>query len=102
MIKFPNISPKELLEVKRKHQMGVKYSRLKREYTISYHDIKIIIRLFADCEFESDINKAIEKINAENNKCTVIDYKANYQKYKSYYKQYSKRQYQDRKNALWV
>lgn len=96
MKKVPHITSKELLEVKRKHHMGVKYARLKREYSISYYDIKIIIRLFSNCEFESDINKEIEKINVENAKSRIIDHKANYQKHKEYYKDYAKRQYQRR------
>lgn len=99
MKKVPDISPKELLEVKRKHDMGVKYARLKREYSISYYDIKIIIRLFSNCEFESDINKELDKINTENARSRIIDHKANYQKHKEYYKEYAKRQYQRRKSS---
>ncbi len=99
MKKVPNILPRELLEVKRKHEMGVKYARIKTDYNISYNDIKKIIRFFSNCEFESDINSVIEKINADNDKCSFIDHKANYQRYKQYYKEYSKRQYQLRKSS---
>jgi len=96
MKKVPDISPKELLEVKRKRGKGIKFSTLKRSYNISYHDIKKICILFSDCEFESDVDDELQKIRDHNEECATIDYRGNYQKYKSYYLNYSKQQYQRR------
>lgn len=93
MKKVPNISPKNLLEVKRKREMNIRICELKRDYDISYHDITIICRLFADCEFESEVAIELEKIRVHNVKCAIIDYKGNYLKYKPYYLGYSKEQY---------
>lgn len=94
MKKVPNISPRELLEVKRKHHMGVKYAHLQKEYNISYHDVKKIVRFFSGCEFETDIVKTIANIDEENTQAPSINPQANYQKHKQYYKDYSKRRYQ--------
>jgi len=96
MKKVPNISSKELLEVKRKRYMGIKYADLKRQYNISYNDILKICRFFSECNFEEEVNKELERINNENTKLKIIDHKANYQKYKKYYREYSKKQYQHR------
>ncbi len=102
MKKVPNISAKDLLEVKRKRNMNIKFSHIKRQYNISYHDIKKICILFSDCEFESDIEAELERIRLHNEQCAIIDYRGNYQKYKDYYLDYSKQQYQRRINVLWV
>ena len=99
MIKIANISSRDLLEVKRKRCMGIKYAIIKRTYNISYNDIKNIVRHFSECEFEDDVNKKLEEINSINEQCRIIDYKGNYQKYKTYYKSYSKDQYQRRKSS---
>ena len=99
MKKVPNICPKDLLEVKQKRKMGIKYATLKRKYNISYNDIKKIVRFFAECELESDIVDELERIKSHNIKCTTIDYKGNYQKYKKYYLKYSKQQYKNRINV---
>lgn len=93
MIKIPNISAKHLLEVKRKHEMGVTFAKLKRYYNINYNDIKKILRIFDGCNFESEIEVVILDIRERNRLGQIRDHRANYQKYKDYYLQYSKRKY---------
>ena len=96
MIKIPKISSKKILEILRKREFGVGYAYLGREYGVSYHDIKKIEKYFSNCNFEKDVDDEIEKINTDNAKCAIKDHKANYQRHKEYYKQYSKKQYRRR------
>jgi len=93
MIKIPSISSKNILEVKRKFDMGVTYAKLKRDYNISYNDIKKILRYFADCQFESDVDGVINGIDEKNRRARVDAYKANYQKNKDYFQNYARSKY---------
>lgn len=98
MKKVPNLSPKNLLEVKRKKQEhGISFAKIKREYGISYNDILKILRFFPKCEFEVDIIKRLEEIKIENKEKADRDYKKNYLKYREYYLQYSREQYERKK-----
>ena len=98
MKKVPNLSPKNLLEVKRKREYNMKYSKIKRDYEISYNDILKIVRFFHDCNFESDIIKRLEEIANENRISSDRDYKKNYRKYRDYYLQYSREQYERKRS----
>ncbi len=89
MIKVPNLTPKEILEVKRKKLLGLTYAKLKRDYNIAYNDIKKIMILFAECEFEKDIEDKLKIINERNKIKTIRDRKVEYQKYKDYYMKYN-------------
>lgn len=96
MKKVPNLSPKNLLEVKRKREYNIKYAQIKRDYEISYNDIIKIVRFFSGCNFESDIKKRLTEIDEENKILSCRDSKKNYIKYRKYYLQYSRDQYKRR------
>lgn len=93
MIKIPNISSKHILEVKRKFNMGIRYYILKKEYNISYNDIRKITTIFTDCEFEDDIDSKIDELKQDRELKRIKKYKDNYQRNRSYFLKYSKQVY---------
>lgn len=90
MIKIPNITPREILEVMRKKKLGVPNTISQREYNITYNDIKKIMNLFSNCHFENEVEKTIETINEQNRIGKIRDRKAEYRKYRPYYMEYNR------------
>ena len=93
MKKIPNITTKQILEVKRKFGMGIEYYILRRDYGISYNDINKINDMFKNCEFEDDIIARIDEIKRERELKRIRKYKENYQRNKAYFLEYSKQAY---------
>lgn len=95
MKRIPPYTVKEILEIKRKRDINIKYCILKKEYDISYYDIKKIERMFNGCEFEDDVEKRIDEVIEHNrlNEYRIKNYRIAYLKYKDYYQAYAKWNY---------
>lgn len=92
VIKIPNYTNKEILEIIKKINMGVKYIVVKSSYDISYYDIKRICGMFKDCMFEEDCDRIRDRIKEQNEIDVNVgrDYKRNYVVYKEYYTDYNR------------
>ena len=90
IIKIPDISNGDILEIKRRLGIGVKYSSIKSNYNLSYYDIKRLCRFFSDCDTDDSIQQAKDQIESDNRDKAIVDHRANYQKYKAYYTQYNR------------
>lgn len=100
MLKVPDLSSKDILEIKNKFKLGVTYAKLKREYNISYYDIKKICLLFDTCLFEDDVSKTRDEIQVRNQIKKRESYKINYRKHRAYFLAYSKNQYAKKKSLI--
>lgn len=95
IIKLPNnISNDDIIEIKYRIEIGVKYSILKKKYNISYYDIKRLCRLFADCDTSDSVQMTKDRFAIENAEKRNVDHKINYQKYKKYYTKYNRERQQ--------
>lgn len=90
VIKIPDYTNKEILEILKRVQLDVKYAAIKRKYGITYYDIKRICSMFSGCIFEDDCQEIKDKIEEQNRIDLIRDHRANYIKYKDYYTRYNR------------
>lgn len=89
VIKIPDYTDKQLLEILKRVELGVTYALIKKQYNITYYDIKRVCAIFKDCIFEEDCMKIKTRILEQNQKDLTRDHSANYQTYKDYYTDYN-------------
>ncbi len=89
VIKIPNQTNGDILEIKRRLDIGVKYSSIKTQYNMTYYDIKRVCRIFGGCDDDDSIQAKKDSITADNVIKQAVDHRANYEKYKDYYTTYN-------------
>ncbi len=96
IIKLPEVSNDNIIEIKRRLNIGVTYSSIRRNFDLSYYEIKKICRIFNECNSNDSVQEMKNDIEADNREKGIVDHRANYQRYKPYYTQYN----QDRQQRL--
>lgn len=90
MIKYPNLTSKQIFRIKEKRNAGMTCERLSEHYNISRYYIVKILRIFKDCNSKEDVEELINHIEEDNEHCKIKDNSTNYARYRDYYMGYNR------------
>ena len=99
VVHFPHMENKTVLDIVNDIKAKKPRRQMAREYDVSCYYLSRILKYFKDCQDAADVKNILDDIYTKNHIVKPINHSANYKKNKDYYRKYSARRYQERKDA---